>query len=128
MFKPKRSTNCRWWQGGTNLLLASYDASTTASLTPPTKYQRPADANPTSEAQLAIAEAAFMLAVATRDANTRRFDTNATVFGSNLVVRVLDKFRPPKPVRDRPRGITERPYLTKKRHFGKTLWPEAEQY
>jgi len=108
-------------QGGTNALHASYDAKTGASLGKETKYARPSEARQNAQAQLAMAEAAFCVGVATGD-------TNALEFGKNLVSLVLKTYRPSLRRASWPRGIAELPPKEELSKHGLTLWPEAKTY
>jgi hypothetical protein len=108
-------------QGGTNRLLASYDARTGAPLVREPRYERASDANATAEAQLAIAEAAFRVAVATGD-------TNALNLGQRLVSLVLTEFQPALDDMTWPRGIADRSAKGTITRQGVTLWPEARKF
>jgi hypothetical protein len=113
-----------YWEksrGGTNELLACYDARTGAPLVQETKYVRPSDAAATAEAQLAIAEAAFQLAAATGD-------TNAWTLGQRLVSLVLTEFHPTSDDLPWPRGLAERSADGTITRHGVTLWPEARKF
>jgi hypothetical protein len=107
-------------QGGALPLHACYDAVTGASVAKYLRYERPADAEVTAEAQLAIAEAAFCLGTATRD-------TNALEFGRNMLA-LLDKFRPG--LRDTPwsGGIAEHVVQPGIQRHGLTLWHEPQTF
>jgi hypothetical protein len=108
-------------QGGTKLLHSTYDGKTGASLTKVPKYERPSDAPKAAEAQLAIAQAAFCLGMASGDAS-------ALGFGRNLLNLLLNEFRPAMEDVGWPRGITERPARSMTNWHGLTLWPEAKTY
>lgn len=108
-------------QGGTNPLHSVYDAKTGAPLTKEPRYKRPLDASTTAEAQLAIAQAAFCLGVATDD---RVF----LEFGKSLVSLLLREFRPDAGDAERPRGMSERPARSAMTWHGITLWPEARSF
>jgi len=108
-------------QGGTNRLHAVYDAKTGASLAKEPKYERPSDAPTTAAAQLAVAQAAFCLGVATGD-------TNALEFGKNMVSLLLKEFRPAAGDGEWPRGIVERSTNGPVTWHGATLWPEARSF
>jgi hypothetical protein len=105
---------------GRQKLLASYDARTSASLTRDPRYPRPAEAPATAAAQLAVAEAAWMLGVAAGD-------RNAIEFGRNLIETLLAEFREPAAGRDVARGIEELPHVQTRQVAGKTLWPAARR-
>ena len=106
-------------EGGTVPLHASYDARTGANLAKDPRNERPFEAPRTADAQLAIAEAAFLFGLETGD-------TNALGFGKNLVTLVLHQFvntnAPP------PRGVAETQPFPEKRRLGLTQWPEAHRY
>lgn len=104
---------------GANLLHASYDAATGANLGKAPRHQRAFEAPRTAEAQLAIAEAAFRLGVATGD-------RNALQFGRNLVTNLLARFVSTNT--PSPRGLVERLPLDRRTVAGLTLWPAAHQY
>jgi hypothetical protein len=108
-------------QSGSRRLHSTYDAKTGASLTKGPKYERPSDAPMTAEAQLAVAQAAFCLGVATGD-------TNALQFGKNLVSLLLKEFRPAASDGAWPRGIAERSKNGPMIWQGTMLWPEAKSF
>jgi hypothetical protein len=113
-------------QGGTKRLHSAYDAKTGASLTKEPRYKRALDASTTAEAQLAIAQAAFCLGVATSD-------REALEFGKNLVSLLLSKFRPDVGDAEWPRGImavtsSEQPARSPSMWNGIALWPEARSF
>lgn len=104
--------------GGTKLLHSSYDAETQAAKAVDPLYQRPPYAKQSAGAQLAIAEAAFLLGTTTRDVQALRFATN-------LLRLVLRDFRHGDGVR---LGITEYELAKKLAPLGVRLWPEREVY
>jgi hypothetical protein len=108
-------------EGGTTRLHSVYDASTGAALTKESRYERPRDSSTTAGAQLAIAQAAFCLGMATGD-------PNALEFGRNLVSLLLNEFRPNLSDLPWPRGIAERSTDGAVTWHGITLWPEARSF
>ncbi|MGO9203690.1 MAG: hypothetical protein ACLQM8_24485 [Limisphaerales bacterium] len=108
-------------QGGASLLHDCYDAKTGASLTREARYARPSDAEKTSRAQLAMAEAAFCVGTATRDRETLQF-------GRRLLDLLLARFRPDMDGEAWPRAIAEREVHSVVRLHGLTLWPEAKRF
>ncbi|MBI2947568.1 MAG: hypothetical protein HYY23_07970 [Verrucomicrobia bacterium] len=116
-------------QGGRTPLHASYDARAGTAMTTNVLHQRALQSKPTAAAQLAIAEAAFLLGMRTSDSNSLQL-------GRNLVTRVLEGFRPQSadfrsPANQgEPQGICEYQSIPAKRPFGPalTLWPPSEIY
>lgn len=108
-------------QGGQTPLHASYDAIAGTAMTTDLAYQRPVHARRTAGAQLAIANAAFILGFETAN------DQWITL-GRNLLALVLERFRAPRLHSGAPRGISEYEYLPVRRAYGVTLWPDAELY
>ena len=108
-------------QAGTVPLHESYDAESGTSIKLDLLYERPPHAKWTAESQLAIAEAAFTLGVETSD-------PKYLTLGKNLLELTLDEFRPSDREQEKPRGITEHRWLSRKRGYGMSLWPEAERY
>jgi hypothetical protein len=108
-------------EGGSNRLMASYDAKTGASLIQETWYERPSDASATAGAQLAIAQAAFHFGAASGD-------PHAIEFGINLVRLLLTEFRPPLRDTGWPRGIAEHSARGPVTRRGLTFWPDARVF
>jgi hypothetical protein len=108
-------------EGGSQRLLASYDAKTGASLIRETRYERPSDARATAGAQLAIAQAAFHFGAASGD-------PHALEFGVKLVRLLLTTFRPPLQDVGWPRGIAEHSARGPVTRRGLTFWPEARVF
>ncbi|HUL51272.1 MAG TPA: hypothetical protein VLU94_01675 [Candidatus Nitrosotalea sp.] len=104
--------------GGEREIHSSYDARSGAPLAYDPSGRRPLHSPRTSEAQIAIADAAFQLALATGDAD-------AFSMGASLLNLALAKFRPPGP---EPRGIADLPALETNRLFSVTFWPRPQSY
>ncbi len=108
-------------EGGQKALHASYDAQAgTAKSAEPT-FERPPPSLRTAEAQLAIAEAAFILGL-------QISDSKWLTMGSNLIHLVFQDFRPPPITNGAPRGLCEYQFLPVTNAFGVTLWPRAQLF
>ena len=75
----------------------------------------------TLEAQLAIADAAFLLGLETGDSKW-------LTMGRNLIDIVLEEFRPPAITNGAPRGLCEYQFLPTTNALGITLWPKARVF
>jgi hypothetical protein len=108
---------------GVELVLGSYDARTGARHAPARPPRRPANALPSSDAQLALAKAAFNLGSVTLDADVLAFATNVTA-------RLLRDYRASQPTDGAPRGISVHPHQGRQHWFNTniTLWPLPERY
>ena len=106
-------------EGGQKALHASYDAQAgTAKSFEPT-FERPLPALRTAEAQLAIADAAFVLGLQAADAKW-------LTMGSNLIHLLFQEFRPPSITNGAPRGFCEYQFLPMTNALGVTFWPKAQ--
>ncbi len=129
-------------RGGRQFLLSSYDAETGTSMERDVRSRRPGQSQATAEAQLAIAEAAFCLALESRaPANLDGRNGGASpvenrtitteewiIFGRNLLALTLQQFRPEDKTGVQPRGICE--YRVHPVHgiMGLNIWPDANIY
>jgi hypothetical protein len=108
-------------EGGQKALHAAYDAQAgTAKSAEPT-FERSPPALRTAEAQLAIADAAFILGLQTADSKW-------LTMGSNLTHLLFRDFRPPPITNGAPRGFCEHQFLPATNVFGITLWPRAQLF
>ncbi len=108
-------------QGGQNALHAAYDAEAGTAKAGELTSERPRNALRTADAQLAVADAAFMLGI-------RTGETKWLTLGRNLTELVLKEFRAPLRLPGPPRGICEYPFLRIRHAYGLTLWPAAKFY
>lgn len=113
-------------QGGLKPLQSSYDAEAGTAMRTNVLFQRPMQAKPTAESQLAMAEAAFTLAIETK--NRGWFE-----FGKNLVNLLLNGSGTVRPFRsqftnDIPRGLTEDQFDSVRGAERLMFWPAAQQY
>ncbi|HEY0456095.1 MAG TPA: hypothetical protein VGE41_06940, partial [Verrucomicrobiae bacterium] len=104
-------------EGGQKALHDSYDAEMGTAMALDLRYSRPVHSRRTSEAQLAIAEAAFSLGF-------QSSDSKYLTFGRNLLHLTLQKYRPSELVNG-PRGITEEEFQPPRQTFGVVFWPDG---
>ena len=108
-------------EGGRSALHAAYDAEAGTAKTAELTTERPPHALRTAGAQLAIADAAFILGLATGE-------TKWLTLGSNLTQVVLEEFRPPPITNGAPRGICEHQFLPATNAYGLAFWPKANLF
>ena len=108
-------------EGGQKALHASYDARVGTAKTAELTSERPPTALRTAEAQLAIADAAFILGLQTGDSKW-------LTLGSNLLEVLFTEFRPPPITNGAPRGFCEHQFVPATNAFGVTFWPRAQLF
>lgn len=108
-------------KGGQLPLHSYYDAESGTAMRADVMFERPMHARRTALAQLAIADAAFQLGLATSDPKW-------LTFGRNLLQVVLDRFRENEVMRGKPRGIADYEPIAVRRPYGLAFWPEADTY